>query len=279
MNDGSPELEKNIVQLQQLDRVEEQGHGRTAGGCRVPAAVHDTAHARGNPRRQRHPKRPSPALLRRRFAEPQAQPVELSPAEPAAAAEAAAPAKPDVPVPPAPALRHRVSSTRSSNPLNLAAGGGLPALLLAGAFTASASQRNRPVIRRAALQPSFGSVAPRSSAPAVVGSVDTGSSIIQTDFSQSGMTSIDAGRRLIRSPRPTVPWPTGVMLQAEEIPRCDQGGSGRTAVAPCCSRSMRNARASSNSTIPHGTLLPDSGGRVPTGEGGVHGASLTSPLP
>ena len=216
-NERLAELEKNIVQLQQLIELKSKGMAelQAAAGASGGATTPPTP---AEPAPPTPPEAPVASAAATASAEPQAQPVEPSPAEPAAAAEAAAPAKPDVPVPsPAPAPASGFLDEILSNPLNLAAGGGLLALLLGWGLYR----------KRKSAEPSGhsqGGVATELSlgGASVFGasggqSVDTGSSIIQTDFSQSGMTSIDADEGVDPVAEADVTWPTGAMPRPKKF--------------------------------------------------------------
>ena len=230
-NERLAELEKNIVQLQQLIELKSKGMAelQAAAGASGGATTPPTP---AEPAPPTPPEAPVASAAATASAEPQAQPVEPSPAEPAAAAEAAAPAKPDVPVPsPAPAPASGFLDEILSNPLNLAAGGGLLALLLGWGLYR----------KRKSAEPSGhsqGGVATELSlgGASVFGasggqSVDTGSSIIQTDFSQSGMTSIDADEGVDPVAEADVYMAYGRDAQAEEILLdAIKADPGRTAV-------------------------------------------------
>ncbi|MCB1916076.1 MAG: LysM peptidoglycan-binding domain-containing protein [Rhodocyclaceae bacterium] len=150
-----------------------------------------------------------------------------TPPEPTPPAVAEAP-KPAVAPPPPPAPRPAVVpepvaapsmiDELMANPLLLAAGGGVVALLLALGLMRSRKKRDDADAQAAMNAPSELSMGGSSIFGTSGGqSVDTGSSVIQTDFSQSGMSAIDADEGVDPVAEADVYMAYGRDAQAEEI--------------------------------------------------------------
>ena len=154
-----------------------------------------------------------------------------APVEPAPAAVAPAP-RPAVEPPPAPAPAPAVAPPPSpapvaapgfidelmANPTLVAAGGGVLALLLALGLMRSRKKRGEAEAQASMNPPSELSMGGSSIFGTSGGqSVDTGSSVIQTDFSQSGMSAIDADEGVDPVAEADVYMAYGRDAQAEEI--------------------------------------------------------------
>lgn len=206
------ELEKNILQLQQLIELKSKGMAE----LQAAAAPAQNVAASGSGQSVPPPVAEGTAGPVASETVPPAQPAPSETPAPVAETKPAPsvqPPPPTEPPPPEPGFLDEILS----NPLNLAAGGGLLALLLGWGF-----YRKRKAAEPAGL--SQGGVATELSigGASVFGasggqSVDTGSSIIQTDFSQSGMTSIDADEGVDPVAEADVYMAYGRDAQAEEI--------------------------------------------------------------
>ncbi len=244
-NDRLAELERNIAELQKLVELKSQGLAQAqqsaekavAGQAAEPApaepapapaepAAAEPSAESAAPAAVAQPTEPAAAELAPAPAEPQPAPVEQPPApveQPPAAVEppppppAPKPAPKPVP-PPEPVAAPSFLDDLLGNPMLLAAGGGLIALLVAlgvmrsrkkGAATESQLAMGAP----SELSMGGGSVFGTSGGQ----SVNTGSSVIQTDFSQSGMSAIDADEGVDPVAEADVYMAYGRDAQAEEI--------------------------------------------------------------
>ena len=138
----------------------------------------------------------------------------VAPPPPAPPAPTAAPPAPA----PAPAAAPGFIDELLANPMLVAAGGGVVALLLALGVMRSRKKRGEADSRAAMSAPSELSMGGSSIFGTSGGqSVDTGSSVIQTDFSQSGMSAIDADEGVDPVAEADVYMAYGRDAQAEEI--------------------------------------------------------------
>jgi len=230
-NDRLAELERNIAELQKLVELKSQGLAQAQQGAEQAAAAPAAKAAPMPPAAEPAPQQPAPP-------EPAAAPsAESAPATSPAPTAVPSPAEPPAPPPtaveppppppkpapkPAPAPEPVAAPSflddLLGNPMLLAAGGGLVALLVAlgvmrsrkkGAATDSQLAMGAP----SELSMGGGSVFGTSGGQ----SVDTGSSVIQTDFSQSGMSAIDADEGVDPVAEADVYMAYGRDAQAEEI--------------------------------------------------------------
>lgn len=204
------ELEKSIQELQKLVELKSQGMAQAQqsaqGGAAAPAPVAPP---------------PAPAAPPPAEAAAPAVPPAAAPAPTPAPEEAAAP-KPKQPKPERPPRPEEPSflSTLLSDPMVLAGGGGILALLLGYVgFKMRGRRQAEPSVPVASQMSQF----PDNSTQSVVGAaggqvVDTGnSSLLQTDFSQSGLASIDADEGVDPVAEADVYMAYGRDAQAEEI--------------------------------------------------------------
>ena len=180
-------LEKNVVELQKLVDLKEQRLAELqaqAAGKDTPVAVAPAAAAK--------PSEPAPAAEPPKAAEapPPAEPPK--PAAEALKAPEVKPPEPPKPAPaPAPAAEPGLIDQLLDNPLALAAGGGVLALL-AGLFMAK-RRREEQVVEMSATAPNPSSLGPNSVFRMTGGqSVDTANMPMPTgEFSQTGPGTID----------------------------------------------------------------------------------------
>lgn len=209
------QLEQNIRELQKLLELKSQPMAQLQQAAPdAPDTAMPAVPSQGASAAEAQP--PAPPVL----AEPAPAPVAPTPAPapaPVAPAPPPAPAPAPAPVVPAPAAMEEDSLF--ADPTMLAAGGGVLALLLAFALYRSRQRKKaEAALDSSALMSEF---PPDSSA--VFGatggqSVDTGnSSILQTDFSQSGLSSIDADEGVDPVAEADVYMAYGRDAQAEEI--------------------------------------------------------------
>lgn len=217
------QLEQSIRELQKLLELKSQSLAQLQPGASgdTPAAPAPATEAPVSVVAE--PAAPVAAVSEPAPAEPAAQPPAPAPtpaaAPPAAAPVAAKPAPTPKPAAPDPAPEPDFLQSLLADPAMLAAGGGVVALLL-GLAAYRSRQRKKAVeaLDSSALMSEF---PPDSSA--VFGatggqSVDTGnSSILQTDFSQSGLSSIDADEGVDPVAEADVYMAYGRDAQAEEI--------------------------------------------------------------
>ena len=224
-NDRLAELERNIRELQKLIELKNETLAGVQAGA--DAATADTTTGDATPAMPE----PAPAAEMATPAAPVAAAPEPAPAAaptppaPVAAAPAPAPVPPPAPAP-APTATPAADSQEGGlldellgNPVNLAAGGGLLALLLGwGLYRSRKSREDSADAMAAGGAPSEMSMGGGSVFGASGGqSVDTGSSVIQTDFSQSGMSAIDADEGVDPVAEADVYMAYGRDAQAEEI--------------------------------------------------------------
>jgi len=201
------ELEKSIQELQKLVELRNQGMAQAqqaAQGAASPAAPSPTV----------APPAPPPAEV----AAPAATPA--APATPAPEAVAPPPPKPKPVAPPPPVEQPGFLASLLSDPMTLAGGGGILALLLGYVgfkmrSRRQAGQAGEPIASQLSQFP--------ESTQSVVGAtggqtIDTGnSSLLQTDFSQSGLAAIDADEGVDPVAEADVYMAYGRDAQAEEI--------------------------------------------------------------
>lgn len=229
-NSRVADLEKNVRDLQKLLELKNQNLAELQKQAAAKPAAQPEKPAVAPP--VETPVAPAPAAEAPKLAQaaplpepPKAQEAP-KPAEPAPAAEAPKPEpKPEAPAPAKPAATPPAAAQEPSmiselldNPLTLAAGGGVLALLIG----LGVMRARRRAGENDLSMPAPSIAPPSQSGTSVFGTtggqnVDTASSQIQTDFSQSAMTAIDADEGVDPVAEADVYMAYGRDAQAEEI--------------------------------------------------------------
>ena len=208
------ELEKSIRELQRLVELKSQGFAQTQDQAAKPAAAPAVV-----PPPPPAPVPPPAAVVpppEAAIKPPEAEkPADLAPPPPPPPAPEVKPAPPP---PPAPAPASAEASSGPDMSL-LLGGGGIAALLLGwGAYRLFGKRRNNGAPTTTPAYSEFGEGSSSVFGSAGGQSVDTGSSSqIQTDFSQSGLSSIDTDEGVDPVAEADVYMAYGRDAQAEEI--------------------------------------------------------------
>ncbi len=222
------QLERSIRDLQQLLELQSGTMGQLQAGAERGTPAAGAAEAPAGPREGDAAAvvAPSePAAAAAQPAEPVAAAPVATPAEPAVAAAppapaAAAPARP-APAPVEPPAQPSFVESLLADPAVLAGGGGILALLLAYAGLKARQRRKEAEIQAA--DAALGAATAGGDSRGVFAgtggqSVDTGAtSIMHTDFSQSGLSSIDTDEGVDPVAEADVYMAYGRDAQAEEI--------------------------------------------------------------
>lgn len=228
------QLERSIRDLQRLLELQSGTMGQLQAGAEAgtPAAVSAEASAGpsdGDAAREPAPSEPATASVTPQPAEPAASAPTAAPAQPSAPSATPAPAPAPAPTaaarpapaPAAPAVQPTFIDSLLADPALLAGGGGILALLLAYAGLKARQRRKEAEIQAA--DAALGSDTAAGDSRGVFAgtggqSVDTGAtSIMHTDFSQSGLSSIDTDEGVDPVAEADVYMAYGRDAQAEEI--------------------------------------------------------------